>query len=115
MITKILKAISDFFHKILAWIWISSSDPTKVSLTVKSSLMVAATALMQVIGLTHLNLGIIDAAFLNTFVNDVTTAVTDILMAVGAIGAVVGGVTKAWTSISGKNPVINGTVPSPSV
>lgn len=98
--------MNKIFHKFYTWLLVSSTDPTKVSLTVKSGLTVAVTALMQVIGLTHLNLGIIDAAFLNTFVNDISTAVLDILMAIGAIGTVVGGITKIWKTFVKSAPVV---------
>lgn len=107
-----MKTINNFVQKIFNWIWYSSSNPAQVSVTVKSTLTFVAGVFMQIIGLTHLNLGVVDAAFLNTFVNDVTTVVLDVLMAVGAIGTVIGSITKVWTSLSGKNPVLTkGFVP----
>lgn len=101
-----MKTINNFMHKVFDWILTSSSDPTKTSLTVKASLTVGASALLQIIGLTHINLGIIDAAFLNNFINAISTAVLDVLIAVGSIGTVVGFVTKIWLTVTGKNPVV---------
>lgn len=104
MINNILKKISNFLQKVFAWIWTSSSDPTKVSLTVKSSLTVGASVLMQVIGITHINLGQTDV---NNVVNAITTIVFDATTLIGGIGFFVGLVSKIWSSLSGNNPVIS--------
>lgn len=103
MINSILTAAHKVIHSIFNWIWKSSSDPTQVSLTVKGALTTGSSALMIVIGMTHLNFGVTD---LNTLVDAISNIVLYGLMIVGAIGTVVGFITKIYRSLTGKNPVV---------
>ena len=98
-----MKLISSFFQKVFAWIWLSSANPTQVSLTVKSTLTAGAAVLLQVIGFTHINVGVAD---INVVINDVTTVVLIALELVAAVGAVVGAVQKIYLTVIGKNAVV---------
>lgn len=93
-------------HKVFAWIWYSSSDPTKVSLTVKSTIAIAGSQLMSIIGLAHV---VIPGApaYIDTIANDVSGVVLSALTIVGLVGGLVGVITKIYKSVTGTNPVIS--------
>lgn len=81
---------------IFNWIYTSSADPSKVSLTVKSVLLGIVPIIISVAGLTHLN---IDSGTLTSMFDAVATLVQDVLTVVSTIGVVYGGVRKIYLSI----------------
>lgn len=99
-----MQKIDNLFHKVFDWIWISASDPTKTSLTVKATLTTAASVFMTIVGFTHVNIG---NDMVNGIVDAVNTVVLDGLIWVGAIAAAYGAIRKVWLSLTGKNPVIS--------
>lgn len=96
--------MSNFLHKVFAWIWQSSSDPTKVSLTVKGTLAVLTGALIPALSLAHINVGIPEV---NSAIDAIATVVSDALVLVGAIGGAYGFVLKVIRTATGKNPVVS--------
>lgn len=90
--------------KFWAWLLLSSSDPEKASLTIKSFGAAAATYIIFFAGLFHKTVGADD---LNVLTNNVANFMGIALTAVSSIGAVIGIVRKIFTSLNGTNAVIN--------
>lgn len=87
----------DTFTKVFQWIWYSSADPSKVSLTVRATLLgivpVVLNAVSLACGFGLVCLGI-DAEGLNGVVNGIEAIVVGVLSVVAAIGMLYGFVRK---------------------
>lgn len=90
--------------KFWAWLVLSSNDPQKVSLTVKSVLTGLATYALFFTGLFHLNVG---ASDLSVFTDQIATLVGSVLTIVSCITGVYGFIRKIINTMSGRNEVIN--------
>ncbi len=88
------------------WLWLvlSSSDPTKYSLTIKSALTGVITALTIVAGLTNITLSTPD---LTAIVDNIVATVQTILLLVSLVTGTYGFIMKVWDTINGTNAVIN--------
>lgn len=98
--TKILNS----FDNLWTWIMKSSADPTKVSSTIKWALTGIGTILTIAFGYT--NYHPFDVTDWNNAVDAIILSIQDILVALSAIGTVVGLVRKIILTMKGTNPVV---------
>ena len=82
-------------QKIVAWIVVSSADPTEVSLTVKAALVAVLPMIMAVAGLAHVNLG---DNQLTTVTNAIVMFIQGALTCVAAAMALYGIIRKRYYS-----------------
>lgn len=95
--------MTNFLNRIINWVWVSSSNPAEVSLTVKSGLGVLAGALIPALHLLNVNVGS-DVA--NQIIDLADSVVSSLLMLVGAIGALTGFCRKVYLTAMGKNAIV---------
>ncbi len=90
--------------KFWAWLLLSSSDPEKVSLTIKSAGAMFATYIIFFTGLFHKN---IQPSDLEVLTNGIANFVSLALMAISAVVGVWAALRKIFLSLTGGNEVIN--------
>src|SRR5436305_1423909 len=81
-------------ENIVAWIVVSSADPTEISLTVRGALVGIIPTLMAVAGIAHINLG--DGSILTTLVDGIASTVQLALTLVATAMTVYGATRKLW-------------------
>jgi hypothetical protein len=86
---------------LVAWIVVSSADPTEVSLTVKAALVAVIPTLMAVAGVAHINLG--DGTVLTSLVDALVQFIQVALTLIATAMAVWGAVRKVWYLLFPKN------------
>lgn len=91
--------------RIIVWIGLSSANPEKTSLTVKSVLVWAATATTMAAGFAHINIPGQDA--LTHIIDAIVAFVQTALLFVSSATAVWGAARKVWTTIVDTNRVVN--------
>lgn len=91
-------------NRIWAWLLLSSSDPNKVSLTIKGALVGLLTAITMVAGVANIQL---PSEALTQSVDGIIAFVQTSLLWVSSAVTAWGAIRKVWTSISGDNKVIN--------
>jgi hypothetical protein len=79
--------------KILNWIWYSSADPAKVSLTMKSFLLGLVPLVISIAGIAHLNL---DQETVTMVFESVVVVVQSVLTIISAVGFVIGLIRKIF-------------------
>ena len=89
--------------KLLNWLWYSSQDPQKVSLTIKSTGILLIPYAVQVVGLScslgHVCIPI-DASSLEALVSHIANVVLYVLLTLGAMGALFGAFRKMYYTIA---------------
>lgn len=89
--------------KIWNWIWYSSADPKKVSLTVRASALALVPAALSIIsascGFGVVCLGV-DQASLNQLIEYIVQAIEVLLAIVAGVGMLFGIVRKIYLSVS---------------
>ena len=90
--------------KFWAWLLLSSSDPAKASLMIKSSGYAAVTYVVFFTGLFHRPVG---AGDVQSVVDQVANLVGFVLMGISAVVAGYGAVMKVWRTLVGTNQVVN--------
>lgn len=91
-------------RKFWAWLLLSSKDPEKASLTIKSILSGVATYAIFFTGFFHITVG---ASDINNLIATIGTLTGTVLMLISAFSATWGAVTKIYHTIRGTNEVIN--------
>jgi hypothetical protein len=86
------------------WIWFSSKDPAKVSLTVKSVGGGLVAFLIAGAGIAHLQFS---SDALTSAVDSIASVSQDALFVVSSIGVLYGSVRKVWATIKGIHPLQN--------
>lgn len=90
--------------KFWAWLLLSSKDPAKASLTIKSILTASATYILFFTGLFHYTLG---ASDLTVIIDQIANVVGIILMLISGVTALWATVRKIILTILGSNEVVN--------
>lgn len=92
--------------KIFNWIWKSSADPKKVSMSVRYALLALIPATLKVIA-TACGFGLIclgvTAEGLNTFVDAIVDVVYALLLFISSLGFVYGFLRKIYNTVTGKS------------
>lgn len=91
---------------ILKWVFVSSADATKVSLTIRLGLLAIIPYVMQTIGITcglHLVCPAVNADLLNEIVSGVSNTIFLGLSLVASVGATVALIRKIILSLQGQN------------
>ncbi len=99
--------MNKFLHKVFTWLWMSSSDPTKVGLSAKGLLTTLVGVLIPALGLVHVNVG---PDIVNGLIDNVSIAITALLTFVGSVGLVFGSIRKIWVTFRGQHPLLNAPV-----
>lgn len=94
----------NFITKVIDWLWMSSADPTKVGLSAKSTLTMIAAGLTMALGFANIHVG---NAEISLIIDSIVAVIQYALLAVGAIGAVIGAVRKVILTLKGDNQVLN--------
>lgn len=90
--------------KFLVWLVLSSQNPQKVSLTVKSFLTAATTYIVFFAGILHFNIGASDVAIA---IDNIVKVISDILMVISSAATAWAFIRKIGTTLNGTNKVIN--------
>lgn len=90
--------------KFWAWLLLSSSDPEKASLTIKSIGATVVTYGIFFAGLFHKN---VNADDLNVLTNSVANFIGIVLIGISSVTAIVAAIRKIFKSLNGTNEVIN--------
>ena len=87
--------------KVFQWIVYSSTDPSKIALTVKGVGGSVITVLIILAGITHVQL---QSADLTAILDGIVQTITALLGVVSAFATVYGAVRKVWITVSGQHP-----------
>lgn len=90
--------MSNILHKFFNWLMVSSSDPSKVSLTVKGGLTVLAGAIIPALGLVHVQVG---SDAINQVIDSISGIVAAILAIVGYLTFLYGFIRKMIATVRG--------------
>lgn len=89
--------------KFWAWLLLSSNDPEKASLFIKSTLSAGATFVVFFTGLFHYNVGSSD---ISAVIDQIGNVVGVILMTISSIASLWGLIRKIFTTVNDTNKVI---------
>ena len=86
--------------RFINWLVVSSSDPNKVSLTIKGILIGVVPVLMQVLTVFGVHFSFTS----DNLIDVVCTAITAALTLVAAVTTLIGALRKVWYTAKGVNP-----------
>lgn len=88
--------------KIWQWLVLSSSDPSRLGLSLKGVFLVVIAVILQISGLAHLD---ISGSDLTPIFDSIVSIVTSVLQIVGYAVTAYGALRKAYRSLIGTNAV----------
>lgn len=99
-----MKKITSWIKKVAVWVWRSSSDPGKVSLTMRAGLTALITFATIWAGLAGIEL---PSELLTEWAEALISFVQSALIMISTAIAAYAAFRKLWTSLSGDNRVVN--------